>query len=514
MLSGAALFKQEKWIQSFELVYLLERGKFIVLEKIKEIELASYELEHIELHFVDNESSDHAAFVDAVLCCFRPRSLTLRSSFSLTNFEAFSLTDFEEQSALVKLLEQENQGHTLIQIVSPYSSKAHNQFRGLMLLPEPLPREEKAISFIKEEACFYASTLVARFRSLIQLRLEKVLIYDEVITYLASSCPLLQVIQIRCCPGFIRFCVHGHQNLQQVKIQYTTTPVERLDIEAPNLSSLLIVDAYGRGAPLMNLASCKKLTQVVYIGNPLPNSNAFRDFLSNFPFVETLGLFTHNGCNNLMLSSHSLRALVLCSNCALEEIELKTPKLVSFRYACSSSRLLPMVMDNHWTLSRDSTHLKARMRCYPGAYIDTLWFQKLRYFLSKKNGFKVFNLYIYARYSQKFKELERLKAIELPPYELEHVELQLESHEESLAHIAFVEAILWCCRPRSLALRSSSPLTYSDDVVKFTYQKLLEQEHSRDIKSLSIALTSEGKAVTFIKEKDETVKKHADMEIF
>ncbi|XP_022013843.1 putative F-box/LRR-repeat protein At5g02700 [Helianthus annuus] len=238
------------------------------------------------------------------------------------------------------------------------------------------------------------------FKSLIQLRLENVLIYDEVITYLATSCPLLQVIQIRCCPGFIRFCVHGHQNLQQVKIQYTTTPVERLDIEAPNLSSLLIVDAYGRGAPLMNLASCKKLTQVVYIGNPLPNSNAFRDFLSNFPFVETLGLYTHNECNNLMLSSHSLRTLVLCSNCGLEEIEFTTPKLVSFRYTCSSSRLLPMVMDNHWTLSRDSTHLKARMCCYPGGYIDTLWFQKLRYFLSKKNGFKVFNLHIHGRYSQ------------------------------------------------------------------------------------------------------------------
>ncbi|KAJ0599003.1 hypothetical protein HanIR_Chr03g0099921 [Helianthus annuus] len=129
-------------------LYICLREKFIVLEKIKEIELPPYKLEHIEIHFVDKESSDHAAFVDAVLCCFRPRSLTLRSSFSLTNFE--------EQSVLVKftyekLLEQENQGHTLIQIVSPYSSKAHSQFRGLMLLPEPLPREEKAISFIKEE---------------------------------------------------------------------------------------------------------------------------------------------------------------------------------------------------------------------------------------------------------------------------------------------------------------------------------------------------------------------------
>ncbi|KAJ0907881.1 hypothetical protein HanRHA438_Chr07g0304151 [Helianthus annuus] len=181
------------------------------------------------------------------------------------------------------------------------------------------------------------------------------------------------------------------------------------------------------------------------------------------------------------------------------------------------------------------------MHCYPGGYIDTLWFQKLRQFLDKKNGFKVFNLYIHGRYSQvrffgrlymnyyivnniiniptqscvlipEFTELEKLKEIKLPPYELELVVLQLETCEESPAHVAFVDAVLWCCRPRSLTLRSSSPLTALEeqsDVIKFTYEKLLQQEDqgrtniqivSPSFSSLSMALPLEGKAISFIKE--------------
>ncbi|KAI3704479.1 hypothetical protein L1987_74700 [Smallanthus sonchifolius] len=123
----------------------------------------------------------------------------------------------------------------------------------------------------------------------------------------------------------------------------------------------------------------------------------------------------------------------------------------------------------------------------------------------------------------KFTELEKLKAIELPPYELEHVELQLDTREESLA---FVDAVLWCCRPRSLTLRSSYSLTGFEDVVKFTYEKLLEQDdeghtkiqivwpfsseaqkHLRDLKLPSMALPREEKTVSFIKE--EVVQEEA-----
>ncbi|KAM0067836.1 hypothetical protein Hdeb2414_s0002g00066001 [Helianthus debilis subsp. tardiflorus] len=157
-------------------------------------------------------------------------------------------------------------------------------------------------------------------------------------------------------------------------------------------------------------------------------------------------------------------------------------------------------------------------------FIDTLWFQKLRQLFNKKNVFNVSKLYISAIYSKLVTELEKLKAIELPPYELELVvELQLETDEESLAHIAFVDAVLWCCRPRSLTLRSSSPLTALDeqsDAVKFTYERLLAQEDqgrtniqivSPSFSSLLMALPHEGKAISFIKE--EVLQRFASSEI-
>ncbi|MFS7899275.1 putative F-box domain, leucine-rich repeat domain superfamily, F-box-like domain superfamily [Helianthus anomalus] len=66
-------------------------------------------------------------------------------------------------------------------------------------------------------------------------------------------------------------------------------------------------------------------------------------------------------------------------------------------------------------------------------------------------------------------EIKKLKAIKLPPYELGHVELQLDIHDESSDHVVFVDAVLWCCRPRSLTLISSFPLiTFKEqsDLVK------------------------------------------------
>ncbi|KAI7734684.1 hypothetical protein M8C21_009102, partial [Ambrosia artemisiifolia] len=76
------------------------------------------------------------------------------------------------------------------------------------------------------------------------------------------------------------------------------------------------------------------------------------------------------------------------------------------------------------------------MRCYPDHSVDTFWLQKLRLFLDKENGFKAFNLYIHT--DQEVIVSEKLKAIELPPYELEHIELHFEDQESS-DHVAFVE---------------------------------------------------------------------------
>ncbi|KAL9994702.1 putative F-box domain, leucine-rich repeat domain superfamily, F-box-like domain superfamily [Helianthus debilis subsp. tardiflorus] len=185
-----------------------------------------------------------------------------------------------------------------------YTDYTNSSFVPKYCLPNTL-LSISALRSLTIYGCDLPSSLMVdtiKFKSLVYLELKRVRIDDEVINYITTSCPLLQVLQIKSCPGFKRFCVHGHQHLRRALIYYDT-PVERIDIATPNLYSLSIMDINGRGAPRMNVASCKKLTTVVYYGNPLLNSNGFSDFLSNFPFIKTLFLFSEYKCNNLILSS-------------------------------------------------------------------------------------------------------------------------------------------------------------------------------------------------------------------
>ncbi|XP_035839226.1 F-box/LRR-repeat protein 25 isoform X1 [Helianthus annuus] len=241
-----------------------------------------------------------------------------------------------------------------------------------------LPNTLLSVSVLKSLSiynCELPSSLmhdgVVKFKSLISLQLQNVRIDEEVIKYITTGCPLLQWFEMRCCYGFKRFCVYQHQNLQRVGL--VGTSVEIIDIEAPNLYNFyLAAKNAGRRPPKLNLASCKKLTSVTYEGYPSPNSNGF---LSNFPFVENLNLFTSCEGNNLKLSSHSLRTLELFTDFDLEKIELSTPNLDLFIY-CND--------DYGWVGVRQLPHLKACMGCYPDGSIDTAWFQKLRLFLDKK----------------------------------------------------------------------------------------------------------------------------------
>ncbi|KAF5798544.1 putative leucine-rich repeat domain superfamily, F-box-like domain superfamily [Helianthus annuus] len=331
-----------------------------------------------------------------------------------------------------------------------------------------------------------------KFKSLIRLQLEYVHIDDEMINYLTTSCPLLKEFSLSSCHGFKRFCVNGHQNLELLDID-CDSQVEMIDIETPNLLGLKVRDTAGRGPPGMKVALCKNLTSVTYIGYPLPNSNDFADFLSKFSCAESLVLFINKKyrCNTLKLSSHSLRKLVIDSEFDLEEIELSTPNLGLFIYSNPLS---------FWVKAMHLPHLEACMRCHTDGSLDTLWLQKLRLFLDKKNGFKALNLYIHTKrvcfFDQivhKFIVLGKLKVNELAPYELEHIELHFK-HEESSNYAAFVDAVLLCFRPQSLTLRFPL-IDFKDqsDLAKFTYEKLLEQENQEHT-NIEIVLPSSSKA--------------------
>ncbi|PWA51653.1 HXXXD-type acyl-transferase family protein [Artemisia annua] len=126
-------------------------------------------------------------------------------------------------------------------------------------------------------------------------------------------------------------------------------------------------------------------------------------------------------------------------------------------------------------------------------------------------------------------DVEELRLMQSPAYELEHVDL-VETYyttniRESSVYVALVDAVLWCCRPRSLTLVLYH-YTEIGDVVEYTYEKLLQQEdegqtnikfvliyfdkddeqHFSDLNSLLKALSLDQLSckITFIKEEDDS----------
>ncbi|GJS31043.1 gypsy type transposase, partial [Tanacetum coccineum] len=329
----------------------------------------------------------------------------------------------------------------------------------------------------------WSMVVVVKFKSLKLLHLREVPLDEEVIKCLNASCPLLEKLNVEYGSGLKRLCIYGLQKLQKVRVHHVNG-LETVDIEAPNLRECHIsfIDGRGRGAPpSLNLALCKQLTTLRLSEYPFPTPKGFADFLSNFPLLENLFLSIPNQCNSLSLSNPSLRKVVLHVRCDLENIDINSRNLLLFTYLGYAD-----------PYERDAPESKSRMNCCPGNDVDTLWFQKLRRFLDKTNRFNDLMLII----SVGSINIEQLKLIHSLPYELEHVELELIStHTELSVYVAVVEAVLWCCRPRCITLISdfsSIDFEQQSHVVKFMYQKLLQQEDQDEI-NIQFVLSSSSK---------------------
>ncbi|PWA39806.1 F-box domain, Leucine-rich repeat domain, L domain-like protein [Artemisia annua] len=354
-----------------------------------------------------------------------------------------------------------------------------------------------------------------KFMSLKYLTLEFVRLNEEVIKHITTSCPFLEELKVRYCHGFERFYVSGLPNLKQAEVCFRCE-VKRIDIEAPNIRHLVLMDIDESGLPSMNVASCQKLTKLSYSGYPSPTSKGLVDLSTNFPFLETFILDLPYECKSLNLSSHTLRMFELRSECHLDKININTPNLLLFGYKGSSHSFLDM--------ERESVPAQACMECDLDRYVDSLWFQKLRDFLDKEIRFKELKLHV----NVGSVDFEELRVIHWPPFELEHVELEAENFEELCFYEAVVDSLLWCCRPQSLTLIFDFPFTDFEKrgrVVKFTYEKLLQQEDQvhpnikfvmsssssnaemnfSDLSSLLTALPRDGprQTITFIKKQGQ-----------
>ncbi|GJW69054.1 F-box domain containing protein [Tanacetum coccineum] len=324
-----------------------------------------------------------------------------------------------------------------------------------------------SLTYLILHKCELPSSLmvgVVKLKSLRLLTPSCLRLNEGVIKYLTKGCPLLEEIYLANCYGFKTFCVKRHQNLLKVKIGCDSTFLpEIIDIEAPNLSYFSLISHKDK-APSMFLDSCKKLTTFCYRGFPLTR---FNDFLSKFQFLENVALDLSSHVNNLKFSNQSLKKIRLRSQCDLDEIDLNAPNLLFFEY-CDQ-----VYFHDFTPLSREDSYLSkgCMMKCETPDCCDILWFKKLREFLEKNSIFKVLKLAV----NWELTNVEELKLIQSPPYKLEHVELKSRSLRKSPVYVALLDVVLWCFRPRSLTINLGDSINKSD-VVKFAYEKLLQQE--------------------------------------
>ncbi|PWA92976.1 F-box domain, Leucine-rich repeat domain, L domain-like protein [Artemisia annua] len=337
----------------------------------------------------------------------------------------------------------------------------------MYLLPDVLS-SVSTLTFLKISDCVMLPLSlmvdVLNFKSLKKLRLKEVPLNPLVIKHLSAICPLLQELVVEWCYGFKKFCVNGRlQNLKKLRFS-DNNEVESIDIEAPNLCECFLTVGEWGGATSATLGSCKQLRTLYLHGPFFSTSIGFSDFLSNFPFLENLSLYLVNRRDSLTVSSPSLRDFWLYDDCDLEEIDFNTPNLLIFKYANAW---------DYFTLKSDSGELKTCMECHIIDEVDTLWLLKLRQFLEKANRFKILRLInLHGRFSVDF---ELLKGTQLPPYELEHVELKMPIRDM----LPVLDGLLWCFRPRSLSLTSIFSEMNDEEqshFLKFISEKLIRQE--------------------------------------
>nr|XP_043637526.1 putative F-box/LRR-repeat protein At5g02930 [Erigeron canadensis] len=297
------------------------------------------------------------------------------------------------------------------------------------------------------------------------LSLEQVPIYnDEVITYLTANCPVLEDLELEFCYGFKRICVNAHQTLQKVQIG-CSGPIDKIDIQAPNISYLL-VDASAWEPTCMNLASCEKIKTFCYYGD-----QSEPHFLPSFRCIQNLLLYSRS--EKWRLSVPSLRSLALQSDCDLDEIDIYAPNLHLFEYSGYCNFYGQKRLSTPFK-KEDSAHATAFMGDFESfLYVDSIWFKKLRFFLGKYQGIEVLKLRIGV--NEEGINAYQLMEIKSQPYDLKHLQVEfcdLQDFED------VVDALLWCCRPLSLTLRLEGIWLKNRRLyrLKHPYEKLLKQE--------------------------------------
>lgn len=221
--------------------------------------------------------------------------------------------------------------------------------------------------------------------NLTTLCLSRVILDDNMLQTLLTSCPLIVNLLISRCTGLEKIEVRSLKKIRSLTIKITNTN-HPVTIQAPTLEHLYYSCPYSKLENLDIVDECQALKSLKISCSKITDPNGFLEqLISRSQCLQSLILVSEvagwfNACR-----SQSLRVLKL-QYCRIIRV-IDAPNLVSFEYR---GGVIPQ-----FKFAQEPSHLKSLqlIKRY-GYYQDALWFCELRKFLSNSTFFSLVSLHI------------------------------------------------------------------------------------------------------------------------
>lgn len=227
-----------------------------------------------------------------------------------------------------------------------------------------------------------------------KLYLRDLIVHQQTIENLISSCPLIEDLRFIHCKGLKDLRVSGLLKLDRFEVHHCHGP-NNIEIKAPNLQTFWYCGKKSTPCKI-DLVACVSLKRLT-LENANMTDEMFQDLFASVPLLDKLDLSKCNKLKNITISSMRLKRLVLrgCRN--LIEADIDTPNLSSLEF---KGNKMPISFSNpsclkEAKLSFEPIYRASNVLRLGGA--DVLWFARLREFLAKFNNCNGLKLVVHSK---------------------------------------------------------------------------------------------------------------------
>ncbi|KAK9727308.1 hypothetical protein RND81_05G272800 [Saponaria officinalis] len=302
----------------------------------------------------------------------------------------------------------------------------------------------------------------ASFSSLQQLYLSHVFLDEDMLENLTLYCQGIESLTLDTCFVMMEFLkLSKFPKLKKAIIGFHRGEIDNVDITDTNLECFKC-DA--KTNIYVSPAVCAGIRELRLVWHSINLPNLYKDLTATFPLLEEVDIFIEN-TDTLKAANNTLRKLrfvkhgfvnvkevrIDCPRLTLlkiltnglTEVYVDCPKLRVFKY-CGNTIPSRISFSSMPDLEESSCEIYIKEAC------DTLWLINLRAFLILVMG-NVTNISLSFKFPMATFKPEEVEAIEASPQY--NVHLSTAFPDEATENIsAFVDSLLWVCRPTTLTL--------------------------------------------------------------